>query len=55
MIQNFLVTSYDNIIVHTMYGPNLSGTRGNKFQHKLDEEMMYYLAVPREFWNYGSL
>ena len=49
MIQNFHITASDVTNSHTMFDPNLAGTRLNKVQQNLYRVVMYYVAVPRDF------
>ena len=49
MSQNFHITDSDVTNDHTMFSPNLSGTRVNKVRQNPDRVVMYYVSVPREF------
>ena len=49
MIQNFPITDSDVTNVHTIFGSNLSCTRGKTVWQNLDRMMMDYVAVPKDF------
>ena len=49
MSQNFHITDSDVTNDHTIFSPNLSGTRFNKVRQNPDRVVMYYVSVPREF------
>ena len=49
MIKKCPITSSGVINAPTMFGPNLSGNRGNTIRHKPDRVVMDYLAVPKCF------
>ena len=47
MIQNCPITVYDVANTHTMFGPNLSGTRGKTAHKNPDRVVMDCVAVPK--------
>ena len=49
MSQNCHITDSGVTNDHTMFSPNLSGTRVNKVRKNPDRVVMYYVSIPREF------
>ena len=49
MFQNCHITASDATNAHTMFAPNLLGTRGEILRHNLDRVVMDYVAVPKDF------
>ena len=49
MIQNFPITDTGVTNDHTMFGLNLSGTRGKTLRQNIYRVSMYYIAVSRGF------
>ena len=49
MIKHFLITANDVTNPHTMFGPNIDGTRWKKVQQNPDRVAVDYVALPREF------
>ena len=49
IIQNFLITASGVTNAHTMFGPNLAGTRGKTLQQNSDRVVMDYVDVPKDF------
>ena len=49
MIQKFLITASDITNSHTMFSPNLTGTKGNIVQQNPDRVAIDYVAVSKDF------
>ena len=50
MIQNWPITASDITSSHTIFGSNLAGTRGNTVRQNPDRVVMYYAALPKDFF-----
>ena len=50
MIQNWPITASDITSSHTIFGSNLAGTRGNTVRQNPDRLVMYYAALPKDFF-----
>ena len=50
MIQNCHITAYDITNAQTMFGTNLTDTRGKIVRQKPDRVGMYYVSVPKYFF-----
>ena len=49
MIQNWSTTASGVINHHTIFGPNLGGTRGKTVRQNPDRVVMYYIEIPKFF------
>ena len=49
MIQKFPIAASGVPNYHTLFGPNLAGTRGKTVWHNLDRALMGYISVPKYF------